>query len=402
MCEKKYNCGKGIALIIILVLITAIVVIGLGFIIRGDTELLCGQNMELKADMDYLTESGLEHARGLILNPQDVTTDYWTGDTEQQLVSGSSDYYDVAVNFNELYPFNYQITSLAYRENGGQRTAQSSLTAELRLNPCIVYWQSDNQDIPSEVNITGDAYFENSVTNHGRIDGDVYSAGTVGGTPPIRGQRYQNVSQAPCNMPGISYSDFSSQYYYNGLGPYLVKLVLSGTYDGTTFPEPGADPGRVYYCGDDLVIDGNVFVNGTLVVKNDLRLKAGNLTIQSAKNFPALIIGHDLLIEEPDDPNDPNDPNAPNDPNNRSSMLTATGYTQIGRHIDMNDKTGSSIKVNGALYVFGDGIVDTTGCTVDISGMPHKACLAIWSSGENLTRWSPAAGAFYKSIVRNP
>jgi type II secretory pathway component PulK len=96
--RKRYNRGKGMALIIILVLITAIVVVGLGFIIRGDTELLCGQNMELKADMDYLAESGLEHARGLILNPQDIdiSGDCWSA-AEQQLSPDSNDYYNVSV-----------------------------------------------------------------------------------------------------------------------------------------------------------------------------------------------------------------------------------------------------------------------------------------------------------------
>jgi len=385
-CEK-YNRGKGMALIIILLLVAAIMVISLGFIVRGDTELLCGQNMEMKADMDYLAESGLEHAKGLILNPQDVQTDYWPGATGQQLNTGSNDYYDVTIS--QLSSFNYQITSLAYRENGGQRTAQNSLTAELRLNPCIVYWQSGNQDIPSEVNITGDAYFGDNVTNYGKIYGDVYSAKIATSIPrdKIVGQIY-DWNAPPVNVPPILYSNFSSVYY-----------IGSDSYPVVDWPAGDGDKvlTGVYYCKGSLVIDSNVFVNGTLVVETDLKLKGGKLTIQSVKNFPALIIGHDLLIE------DPNDPNAPN---NRSSMLTATGYTQIGNsatrtgNIDMQNTSGSSVKVYGALYIFGGGIVNTTGCTVDISGMPHKASLAIWSSGGNLTRWSPAGGAFYKSIKR--
>ena len=38
-----------------------------------------GQNSELRMAMDYLAESGLEHAKGLLLNPQEISGDYWTG-----------------------------------------------------------------------------------------------------------------------------------------------------------------------------------------------------------------------------------------------------------------------------------------------------------------------------------
>jgi hypothetical protein len=373
------NAREGMALIIILVLITAIVVIGLGFIVRGDTELLCGQNMELKADMDYLAESGLEHARGLILNPQDVLTDYWTGATRQQLVAGSRDYYDVSVL--QLSSFNYRITSSAYRE--GSMTAQESLAAELRLNPCIVYWQSGNEDVSSSVVITGDAYFGDDITNSGRIDGDVYSAGTVNNAGQIQGQRYSNVSQAPVSLPVLSPSSFSSVYYI-GSNSYPVGQIAAGDYNSLTLSLSGANPAGIYYCNSNLTVRGNVIVNGTLVVKDNFIIQDANVTIQSVKNFPALIVGTIMRTET------------------ENTRLSATGYTQIGDHIDMGDKSGCSITVYGALYILGSGIESTGGCSLSVTGMPHEASLAIWLSGGNLTRWSPAAGAFYKSIARNP
>lgn len=384
-CEK-YNRGKGMALIIILLLVAAIMVISLGFIVRGDTELLCGQNMEMKADMDYLAESGLEHARGLFLNPQDTSGDFWAGATGQQLSTGSNDYYDVVIS--QLSSFNYQITSLAYRESSGQRTAQNSLTAELRLNPCIVYWQSANQDVPVSVVITGDAYFGDNVTNYGSINGDVYSAKTITNTLPgqIQGQRYSNVSQAPCNTPGISYSNFSSIYYI-GANSYSVEQITPGDYNSLSLSLSGTNPAGIYYCDGILTIKGNTTINGTgtLVVKNDFKINnASNVTIQSVKNFPALIVGGNLHIETD------------------NTRLTATGYTQIGDHIDMHNKLGCSVTIYGALYILADGIKNTTGCSVSVDGRPHKACLAIWSSGSNLTRWSPTGGAFYKLITRNP
>jgi hypothetical protein len=83
-----------------------------------------------------------------------------------------------------------------------------------------------------------------------------------------------------------------------------------------------------------------------------------------------------------------------------NTRFTATGYTQIGNHIDVHNKSGCSITIYGALYVLSDGIKNTTGCNVLVAGMPNKTCLAIWSSGSNLTMWSPAAEAFFKGIKR--
>ena len=87
--------NRGSALLVVLLIVMAATILSLGFLSRSDVELACGQNMTLRTQMDYLAESGLEHARGLILNPQDVETEYWAGAVRQQLVAGSDDYYDI-------------------------------------------------------------------------------------------------------------------------------------------------------------------------------------------------------------------------------------------------------------------------------------------------------------------
>ncbi len=88
-------------------IVMVIAILSLGFLSRSDVELACGRNMELRAQMDYLAESGLEHARGLILNPQDVASEYWPGEELQQLVTGSSDYYDLVVARDDTDPTDY-------------------------------------------------------------------------------------------------------------------------------------------------------------------------------------------------------------------------------------------------------------------------------------------------------
>ena len=62
---KCKNSCKGAALLVVLFIVMAITVLSLGFLSASDMELACGQNMILRTQMDYLAESGLEHARGL-------------------------------------------------------------------------------------------------------------------------------------------------------------------------------------------------------------------------------------------------------------------------------------------------------------------------------------------------
>jgi len=129
---------KGVALIVVLFIVMVATILSMGFVARSDVELSCGKNMILQTQMDYLAESGLEHARGLILSGQDAQGS-WTS----QLVSGSSDYYCVTVSarhppFNPHdpnRPWDCQITSTAYKEKNRERVGESSLKAELYIDP---------------------------------------------------------------------------------------------------------------------------------------------------------------------------------------------------------------------------------------------------------------------------
>ena len=83
---------RGVALLMVLIIVLAITVIATGFVARADVELACGRNMLLRAQMDHLADSALEHAQGLLLHPHEVSGVYWAGSDGLQLVEGSSDY----------------------------------------------------------------------------------------------------------------------------------------------------------------------------------------------------------------------------------------------------------------------------------------------------------------------
>jgi len=297
MGKKSETSKKGVALLVVLFIVMAITIMSLGFLARSDVELACSQNMILRTQMDYLAESGLGHAKGLILNPQDIASEYWTGASGQQLVAGSDDYYDVSVV--KLGECNYQIASTAYRQKGGEQIGRSSLTAELRLDPCIVFWCANATTISAQIVIQGDVYCGNGLGNQGIIGGDVYSTGTITNTSPgqIMGHTYGNVIAAPVGWPGLSIVDFSS-YYYIEHSMYSVQQIAAGKYADLNLGPSVDNPAGIYYCDGDLELEGNVTVQGTLVVKNTLEITGSGNTVTAIKNFPAIITGAEIGINK--------------------------------------------------------------------------------------------------------
>ncbi|MBW8002117.1 MAG: hypothetical protein FVQ80_08840 [Planctomycetes bacterium] len=148
---KKASCNArpAVVLLVVLFVVMAITIFSLGYITSSDTALIAAENVKIRNELDYLAESGLEHARQLLLYPKGVDlqgSDYWTGASGQQLLSGD-DYYDVNVSFTDTGGTDsyYTVTSTAYREVSNVRIAESIISAEIPLNmPTEVkYWKLD-------------------------------------------------------------------------------------------------------------------------------------------------------------------------------------------------------------------------------------------------------------------
>jgi len=139
---------KGAALLVVLFIVMTITILSLGFLSGSDVELACGENMILRTQMDYLAESGLEHARGLLLNPPDPNLGYWTGAEGLQIIENSNDYYNVYVVQLPLDDpcdpnmCDYEISCTAYREKNGEKVGESILKAKLHIDPNTAYWAS--------------------------------------------------------------------------------------------------------------------------------------------------------------------------------------------------------------------------------------------------------------------
>jgi cytoskeletal protein CcmA (bactofilin family) len=328
---------KGSALLVVLFIVMAITILSLGFLSRSDVELACGENMILKTQMDYLAESGLEHARGLIINPQEIASGYWTGAAEQQLVDGSNDYYDVNVVKDVNRECNYRITCDAYRRKNGEKIGQSSLTAELRLNPCIALWTGSNITLSSGVAVNGDIYCNGTLINLGTINGDVFASSLSGS---ISGQR-KAVGDLSLSRPRVTVGDFTTRY--------TVETIGSGSLaGGTRLPISGA---QVCYRNGNLVLEGGVQIDGMLVVNGNLTVQGNGNVVTAAKNLPAILVTGNVVVKN-------------GGGLNVSGLMTVDGWMQIGTGI-------SGMSILGGLFVAG-GITEKT---VDSSGNENTGTL---------------------------
>jgi len=371
--RKNTSSRPGAALLVVLIIVMAITITALGFVAQSDVELACGQNMVLHRQMDYLAESGLEHARGLILNPQDVGSEYWAGSTGLQLVSGS-DYYNVVVTRDASDLCNYIIDCDSYRMKNTERVGFSSLRAELRLDPCIAYWVGSNTTVRSKMTIKGDVYGNGTLTNNSiiGIDGDVFAAGTISGAN-ITGRKSESVASAPVAWPGL----VIATPYYIGSTLYSAEPNISTP----PFNPSPSNPAGIRYCIGDVNMPGNITINGTLVVNGNLIVSGPNNTITAVKNFPALLVTGRVEMEG-------------------SGSLVIQGLAQIGGPITTVDPnaTNPSLNVTGGLFVQTDGVVSDL-ISVSVTAAPAIASIEVWPAGVS-RRWGPAGGAFFRSIAR--
>ncbi len=355
-----------------LIIVMAITITALGFLSQSDVELACGTNMLMRTQMDYLAESGLEHAKGLILNPQDVSSEYWTGGTGLQLVSGSNDRYNVTVNPDAADRCNYTIDCNSYRMEGTDRIGLSRLHAQLRLDPCIAYWAGSNTTVWPQMTIKGDVYCGGNLTNNSNIKGDAFATGTINGTGTTTGQKNGSVISAPVTWPSL----VISTPYYIGSTLYSAEPNLP---TAPSYPSVG-NPAGIRYCVGNVDMPGGVTINGTLVVGGNLTVSGPNNVITAVKNFPALLVGGQVVMKN-------------------GSSLVINGLAQIEQQITIDpNTTNANISVTGGLFIHNGGITSSS-IIVNVTAAPAIASIEIWPGGTS-RRWRPAAGAFFRSIER--
>ncbi len=340
--------NRGAALLVVLFVVMAVTIVSLGFLSRSDAELASGRNMLTRVQMDYLADSALEHAKGLMLHPQDVSGDYWTGASAQQLVSGSDEYYDVAVARDNTDPADrctFNISCTAYRLVAGDVYGRQTVSAMLRLDPCIAVFITGDTTLSSDVTVNGDIYAAGTLISYAYINGDAF-AFKHKHYGSVEGQEFPMSRASGITSPALNALNYAQTYAPDANG--LVELV-----------------------------DETLTFNTSFVVDGDLTMDGGNITVNAPKNEPAFLISGMLTLRN-------------------NATLTVNGYAQTGGNIVV--ESGSGLSIYGALFITTAATINDSGSVV-ITADPVKAAMRIGAG--STTDWSPALGGFYKQIETN-
>ena len=391
---------SGVVLLVVLFVSMVVAIISLGVLARASRQMACGDAVAQRLKLDYLADAGLVHAKTLLLNPQEVNTlpdpnGYWPGASALQMQAGD-DYYDLAVTRSTsgpTYRCTYNIQSRAYRQEGDERTLQSTLYAQLRLDPCIAYWAGGDTTEPNTVTINGDVYCDGSLGGSATIKGDVF-ANPYDGTGEKTGRTYTIGGTDPnVPFPSLLTSLYTSRYDYveDWDSPAVVSYFSRdlGVNDCNNPPVPfvsdSSNPAGVLYRAGDLELIGDIHITGTLVVVGDVIVKGpGTTTISPVKNFPAIVVTGTLKLEA-------------------SGSLVINGLVQTN---EMSvDPNALDISITGALFINTNGMnVDPGyGGNITITTDPmQSAVITAYNPGPTFSKWSPAGDAFFKYIRRNP
>ncbi len=332
----------------VLLIVLAIAILATGFLAGTGTELACGANTLMHVQMDQLAESGLEHARGLVLHPQDVPADFWThGATDQQLAAESRDFYSVRATRDANQPTDYctyGITCEAFRLVGTAKTGRSRLAATLRLDPCIGLWSNGNLDFRQTWLLYGDLRSGGKVASlaaASSLDGDAF-------TDSLQGTIVGQVSDA--NQLSLAWPPVALTY----MNPEYANGIVAGTLSNTTRAP------AIWRAAGNLVLAGDVTLQGMLLVGGNLTIRGNGNRIVAAPKLPALYVNGTLTIENVDG-------------------LEIEGLAVVSQDVRIS-AAACNVAVVGALFV-GGTLVETTG---DVSGNGHTGLIRgnpAWTGG---------------------
>jgi hypothetical protein len=392
--KKTKNARPGLALLAVLFIVMAIMLISLGFLARSDRELACATNVPIRMRMDYLAQSGLNQAKALIINPQDVDTSavgYWEGQTGLNSGLGlgnANDYFDIEVTQDTSNANNhcdYTITSNAYRLDGADKISNSIFEGNLRLDPCIALWTGGSLASLSQTTVHGDIFCGGSLSGNADINGDAFVAGAISATDILGDSNAAvAVEDRPISAPSIDMSDLNSTYIFEGAS-YSAVTLTSPLSPGTYNPNEFSNPAGIFYCAGSLELQGNVTINGTLIVSGNLTIDGTGNEITAEKNYPAMVVGKTTF--------------------QNNGQLIVDGLVQISDRLHIESScSGAYFDVTGGVFIVQNAIDIDGGAGTSIilrfTAAPELVALSYEKADTTFNRWTSAGGGFFKKISR--
>jgi Tfp pilus assembly protein PilX len=369
--QQRRRPPRGIALAIVVCVMAVAAVLGYAMLAGSALQAVASSNAINSAIADAQAESGVHLAMYYLLNPQNapgyssVTGWYWTGannitfatsPTPSTTMPGSVSV-TVSSAGNNLYNVTAVGTSGVSSAGGGGVTRTINAQVETVLGFLIQQAAGINSllDYQSNMSFTGSPYALESNqevllvggTIHGNVAASVTNTGgTITGT----------ISPAPSVAPAPSLANVHDYRTYTyGSAGYSGTQIGTTIASGTTLGPTAGNPLGVYWIDastnhGSAVLDSNVNISGTLIVKNGMLVVQGKSnTITAQTTMPGLVIDDELEIS------------------GLGEGLTVNGVLYAGSGITGSGLTlGSNVTVNGALLTNSGSVSGFSG-TVNVT-----------------------------------
>lgn len=147
MNRIKNKTRKGAALLVVLVVVMVITVVTLGFIIKSDVQLACGENMVRRVETDYAAQAALACSRSYWLEffnfykASHLNPGFQAQMENQPVKAGGNAQYDFYIsggmaNASDPNTFTYDVLCRGYRnEIGIGRVATTQINSKLHFEP---------------------------------------------------------------------------------------------------------------------------------------------------------------------------------------------------------------------------------------------------------------------------
>ncbi|KKL25940.1 hypothetical protein LCGC14_2400260, partial [marine sediment metagenome] len=341
MKHRHINNQKGIALVLVLMLVAVGTILGMGLIASSTVRVIGAQNLVHAARAHYLAESGLSHALHVLKSdPESLIGSAATPLGPYYLQDDQDCYYFYSTQdaFNSNV---YYLTAKSYVNGLSRRASYTVFCQRQRLNKLTqsVLIGGSAVALPDSLTVNGDIQSNGGrLSNYASIVGDVYCRGVV--FDPfgrVDGEITMGADEVP--LPTIITDNYKLYRLWgrnNAANERVTNEFLSNdplNQGGSVNPD---NTGGVVWLkpqsGDSVAISNGVDFQGTIIIEGDLTLSGSGIKMVAVRGFPAIVATGKILIAD----------NA--DAEITGTVIAGGGIVPLG-----SDAAGSATTIDGAL-----------------------------------------------------
>jgi hypothetical protein len=308
--HKITHTTRGVALLLVLMLIAVASVVGLAYLYSATVKTAGTQNLLSGQRAGYLAESGLQHAIYVVHTDDTPAAGSPWGPYSVDDAEGE---YTFSISEDSQTSGLFHVSS-----TGTVGGVSQTYAASILLKSCgyidlehVVLVGSGDCLLPASADLTGNVHGNGNVYVLGTVVGDVSATGSVedwGGG--VTGSLIPGADYVP--VPSVSYQDYINYVWYGDAGrdspdisgtaiEKVTGLLVGGdplcNGGSITSENPGGVVHLVPSSGTEVQIGNNVDFQGTLVIDGDLVLGGGNITLKAQSNFPAIVASGQVIID---------------------------------------------------------------------------------------------------------